>query len=81
MDAPYAERPVPAALTPMVTRMWRLRMPSPERFATGLTFVAAAFGINYLFERRSLKLWAINAGYNVIAFTVMGVIIGALQAA
>lgn len=49
--------------------------------ASGLTFVAAAFGINYLFERRSLKLWAINAGYNVIAFTVMGVIIGALQAA
>jgi hypothetical protein len=49
--------------------------------AAGLTFVAAAFGINYLFERRSLELWAINAGYNVIAFTVMGVIIGALQAA
>ena len=49
--------------------------------ATGLTFVAAAFGINYLFERRSLTLWAINASYNVIAFTVMGVIIGALQAA
>ena len=48
-------------------------------FAAGLTFVAAAFGINYLFERRSLKLWAINAGYNVVAFTVMGVIIGALQ--
>jgi hypothetical protein len=49
--------------------------------AAGLTFVAAAFGINYLFERRSLKLWAINAGYNVIAFTVMGVILGAMQAA
>lgn len=49
--------------------------------ASGLTFVAAAFGINYLFERKPLKLWAINAGYNVIAFTLMGVIIGALQAA
>ena len=32
-----------------------------------------------LFERRSLRLWAINAGYNVVAFTVMGLIIGVLQ--
>lgn len=49
-------------------------------FAAGLTWVAAAFGINYLFERRSLALWAINAGYNVVTFTAMGAIIGALQA-
>jgi hypothetical protein len=42
--------------------------------------VAAALGINYLFERRSLALFAINAGYNVIAFAIMGVIIGAMQA-
>lgn len=47
--------------------------------AAGLTFVAAAFGINYLFERRSLRLWAINAGYNVLSFTLMGLIIGLLQ--
>ena len=47
--------------------------------AAGLTFVAAAFAINYLFERRSLKLFAINASYNVVAFTVMGAIIGAMQ--
>ena len=48
--------------------------------AAGITWVAAAFGINYLFERRSLQLWLINAGYNVITFGVMGVIIGAMQA-
>ena len=48
--------------------------------ASGLTFVAAAFGVNYLFERRSLLLFAINASYNVAAFTIMGLIIGALQA-
>ncbi|WP_322409955.1 DUF1761 domain-containing protein [Microbacterium invictum] len=48
-------------------------------FAAGLTFVAAAFGVNYLFERRSATLWAINAGYNTVAFTLMGIIIGALQ--
>jgi AraC-like DNA-binding protein len=33
MDVPpYLERPVPVALQPAVTRMWWLRMPSPERF-------------------------------------------------
>jgi hypothetical protein len=46
----------------------------------GATFVAAALGIIYLFERRSLRHFAINAGYSVVAFTVMGVILGALQA-
>lgn len=48
--------------------------------AAGITWVAAAFGINYLFERRSVRLWLINAGYNVVTFGVMGVIVGALQA-
>src|ERR1700722_2557782 len=46
-------------------------------FMAGFTFVAAAFGITYLFEFRSLKLWAINAGYQVVLFSVMGVILGA----
>jgi hypothetical protein len=45
-------------------------------FMAGLTFVAAAFGITYLFEFRSLKLWAINAGYQVVVFSVMGMILG-----
>ena len=48
-------------------------------FATGATFVAAAFGVNYLFERRSAVLFAINGSYNMVSFTVMGAIIGALQ--
>jgi hypothetical protein len=48
--------------------------------AAGLTWVAAAFGINYLFERRSIQLFLINAGYNVVAFGVMGLIVGAMQA-
>jgi hypothetical protein len=43
----------------------------------GLTFVAAAFGISYLFEFRSLRLWAINAGFQVVVFSVMGTILGA----
>jgi Protein of unknown function (DUF1761) len=46
-------------------------------FMAGFTFVAAALGITYLFEFRSFKLWAINAGYQVILFCVMGIILGA----
>lgn len=45
----------------------------------GVAWVAAALGVNYLFERRSLTLFAINASYNVVTFTAMGAIIGALQ--
>lgn len=47
--------------------------------AAGLAWVAASFGINYLFEHRSLKLWLINGGYHTIQFTAFGAIIGALQ--
>ncbi len=46
-------------------------------FMAGLTFVAAALGVIYLFEMRSLKLWVINAGYQVVVFSVMGMILGA----
>ncbi len=45
-------------------------------FMAGFTFVAAALGVTYLFEMRSLKLWAINAGFQVIIFTLMGGILG-----
>jgi hypothetical protein len=46
--------------------------------ATGLGFVALALGVSYMFEGKSFKLWAINAGYNIVVFAVMGLIIGAL---
>lgn len=46
-------------------------------FATGFGWVAMSMGVNDLFERRSLRLWLINAGYNVVAYTVMGGILGA----
>jgi hypothetical protein len=45
-------------------------------FVAGLFWVAAAMGITYLFERKSFKLFLINAGYHVITFTVIGLIIG-----
>lgn len=47
--------------------------------AVGATWVTAAFGINYLFERRPMILFVINASYNIVSFTIMGAIIGALQ--
>jgi hypothetical protein len=46
-------------------------------FMTGLTFVATALGVIYVFESKPLKLWCINAGYQVVFFTVMGAIVGA----
>ncbi len=45
--------------------------------AAGFGWVALAFGVTYLFERKSLRLFLINAGYHAIAFTIMGAIIGA----
>jgi len=44
----------------------------------GLCWVAASLGVNYLFERRPLGLWLINAGYFVLQFTIMGAFIGAM---
>ena len=45
--------------------------------AAGLGWVTASTGITYLFERRPLKLLLINGGYHVVAYTVMGAILGA----
>lgn len=47
-------------------------------FAAGFGWVAMAFGTNYLFEHRPFKLLLINAGYNVLLFSIVGFIIGSL---
>jgi hypothetical protein len=39
--------------------------------------VSASFGINYLFERKSLTLFLINGGYHALQFTLIGLILGA----
>ncbi len=44
---------------------------------TGAGWVATSLGIIYLFENRSKKLFFINAGYLIISFIVMSMIIGA----
>ncbi|MDH5399808.1 MAG: DUF1761 domain-containing protein [Cyclobacteriaceae bacterium] len=40
-------------------------------------FVATSFGVNYLFARKPFKLYLIDAGYMLVSFFVMGLIIGA----
>ena len=45
--------------------------------AAGFGWVALSFGVTYLFERKSFRLFCINAGYHGVAFTLMGAIIGA----
>jgi hypothetical protein len=44
-------------------------------FAAGLCWVASSFGMNYLFARRSLKLFAIDGGFHTLQFTVIGLIL------
>lgn len=45
-------------------------------FAAGFGWVAMSIGIDFLFERKSLKLYFINAGYHVVTYTLMGGILG-----
>ena len=47
-------------------------------FFAGLGWVATFIGILYVFEMRSLKAYFINAGYCVLALTLMGAILGAM---
>lgn len=42
----------------------------------GIGFVATSIGVNYLFSRKSLKLFQIDAGYWVVIYTIMGAIFG-----
>ena len=44
--------------------------------AAGAFWVGASFGINYLFERRSVSHWLINAGYHTLQFALFGLILG-----
>jgi hypothetical protein len=46
--------------------------------SAGLLWVGASFGMNYLFERKSFKLFAINAGYHTLQFTIFGLVLALL---
>lgn len=45
----------------------------------GIGFSATITGIHYLYERKTIKLYLINVGYNLVMFLLMGAIIGAWQ--
>lgn len=45
--------------------------------AAGVGWVATGLVTTYLFERRSRTLMAIDAGYHIVAYSIMGAIIGA----
>jgi Protein of unknown function (DUF1761) len=44
--------------------------------SAGLCWVAGSFGINYLFEQRSLRLFLINGGYHTLQYTLIGLVLG-----
>jgi hypothetical protein len=43
----------------------------------GIGWIATAYGITYLFEQRSLRIFLINTGYFLVLFATMGLILGA----
>ena len=43
--------------------------------SAGLLWVATSFGIQYLFERKSLKLFLINGGYHTVQFAIIGLVL------
>jgi hypothetical protein len=50
-------------------------------FSAGLLWVTGSFGINYLFERKSFKLFAINGGYHTLQFTIIGAVLASMPCA
>jgi hypothetical protein len=44
--------------------------------SAGLCWVAGSFGINYLFEQRSMRLFLINGGYHTMQYTLIGAVLG-----
>lgn len=47
--------------------------------AVGVGWVATSLGITFVFERRSMRLTLIDAGYHIVAFILMGTILGAFN--
>ncbi len=45
-------------------------------FGLGLAPIATSIGVNYLFARKSVTLFFIDAGYWVVIYTIMGAIFG-----
>lgn len=42
----------------------------------GVFFIACSTGINYLYQRKSITLWLIDAGYQITFLAMMGAVLG-----
>ena len=49
--------------------------------SAGLLWVASSFGIQYLFERKSFKLFLINGGYHTFQFAIIGLVLALMPCA
>ena len=48
-------------------------------FATAFFWIGTSKFNNVTYERQSKKLWLLHFGYDVLVYTIMGIIIGAIQ--
>lgn len=44
---------------------------------TGIFFLLPSISMNYLFARKSASLMLIDSGYHIVAYTIVGIILGA----
>lgn len=45
----------------------------------GVLFSATSIAINYLYQRKTVKLWLIDASYQILFLGIIGLILGAWQ--
>lgn len=62
---------------------WLILATGPQTLMRGVqvaailwVFIGAAFATEYVFEARSLQIYAINAGYPLVGMILMGAILG-----
>jgi hypothetical protein len=77
----YVVMVLTAIATTIAFGWWAGPEPSIEEavvdgFVVGLFFAATALGLHYAFAGRGLRLWLIDAGFQVARFVLLGVIFG-----
>ncbi|MCF7518001.1 MULTISPECIES: DUF1761 domain-containing protein [Pseudoalteromonas] len=45
-------------------------------FLVGVCWVSSSLGLCYIFEQRPLKLFLVNAGYSILQFSLIGLVLG-----
>jgi hypothetical protein len=64
---------------------WSILATGPQNVIRGLQvaailwlgLIASAFATEYVFEARSVQIFAINAGYPLVGMLLMGIVLGA----